>query len=406
MAGLGQSQYRWIELIQISDLAGDFALDFLVMLVAACLGRMLPWQNARRSLWPAIPAIVAVAAALIYGYVRLGQESTEAGARIALVQGSIDTELKFDPSREAEVHRHYIDLSRKALARFPKVDLLVWPETMYREPLVSFVPGARRPSDWKGTSAELERTLKRVAGDSLEAMTSLARRFGVSMILGVDRVHYGADRVHRYNSAVFMDAAGNVISQYDKVHPVVFGEYVPLVDTFPWLSHFTPLSVSLDAGQSTACFPLGSIRLAPNICYETVLSHVIRGQVNRLTQAGKEPDVLVNLTNDGWFWGSSELDLHLMCGVFRAIECRKPLLVAANTGFSAWIDASGRILLRGPRREADTLLAEVRRDHRFSCYLRYGDVPAGLCLAACLLLAMADLTARYLARKRLRSNEL
>ena len=84
-------------------------------------------------------------------------------------------------------------------------------------------------------------------------------------------------------------------------------------------------------------------RIAPNICYETVLSHVIRGQVNALTAEGREPDVLINLTNDGWFWGSSELDMHLACGVFRAVECRKPLLIAANTGFSAWIDGDGRI---------------------------------------------------------------
>ena len=76
----------------------------------------------------------------------------------------------------------------------------------------------------------------------------------------------------------------------------------------------------------------------------------------------REPDVLVNLTNDGWFWGSSELDMHLVCGVFRAVECRKPFLIAANTGISAWIDANGRIVCRGPKRKTDTLLAEVAPD--------------------------------------------
>ena len=67
--------------------------------------------------------------------------------------------------------------------------------------------------------------------------------------------------------------------------------------------------------------------------------------------------MLVNLTNDGWFWGSSELDLHLMCGVFRAVECRKPMVIAANTGFSAVIDADGRILFQGPRRDTDVVVA-------------------------------------------------
>jgi len=91
--------------------------------------------------------------------------------------------------------------------------------------------------------------------------------------------------------------------------------------------------------------------------------------------------VLASLTNDGWFWGSSELDMHLICGVFRAVECRKPLVIAANTGFSAWIDGDGRIRAQGPRRETGTVLATVGRDPRKSWYLEHGDWPAGVCLA-------------------------
>jgi apolipoprotein N-acyltransferase len=112
---------------------------------------------------------------------------------------------------------------------------------------------------------------------------------------------------------------------------------------------------------------------------------VIRGQVNTLTAEGKEPDILINLTNDGWYWGSSELDMHLACGVFRAVECRKPLLVAANTGFSAWIDADGRIQAQGPRRATDVLIAEPRLGQYHSWYLAHGDWFAGICLLACVL---------------------
>ena len=89
------------------------------------------------------------------------------------------------------------------------------------------------------------------------------------------------------------------------------------------------------------------------------MPHLIRHQVLELRERGEEPDVLVNLTNDGWFWGSSELDLHFMCGVFRAVECRKPLLIAANTGFSAWIDADGRVRKQGPRRSGDPAATEA-----------------------------------------------
>ncbi len=114
-----------------------------------------------------------------------------------------------------------------------------------------------------------------------------------------------------------------------------------------------------------------NVCIAPDICFETLLPHFIRGQVAQLSAAGNEPDLLANLTNDGWFWGSSELDLHLMCGIFRAVECRKPLVIAANTGFSAVIDADGRVLAQGPRRETGTLVYDLALDTRRSPYVRF-----------------------------------
>jgi apolipoprotein N-acyltransferase len=175
---------------------------------------------------------------------------------------------------------------------------------------------------------------------------------------------------------------------------VLFGEYVPFAEQFPWLQRFTPLPSSLAAGKEPVSFPVAGLRIAPNICYETVLPHVIRRQVRKLTERGEEPDVLVNLTNDGWFWGSSELDMHLACGVFRAVECRKPFLIAANTGFSAWIDSGGRILQQGPRRKSGTILAMVAAGDRSSWYLDHGDWFAGCCLVACLALAGIGLVRR------------
>jgi apolipoprotein N-acyltransferase len=194
---------------------------------------------------------------------------------------------------------------------------------------------------------------------------------------------------------VFVDRRGRLLKRYDKTHLVLFGEYVPFADLMPWIQPLTPIPVSLNAGQGPVAFELDGVRIAPNICYETVLPHVIRRQVNRLAAEGAEPDVLVNVTNDGWFWGSSELDMHLICGVFRAVECRKPLLIAANTGFSAHIDGDGRIRCQGPRRAADTLLAEVRLDSRRSLYLRWGDWLAGLCLLGCTVAAVAGLWHRW-----------
>ena len=98
--------------------------------------------------------------------------------------------------------------------------------------------------------------------------------------------------------------------------------------------------------------------------------------------------------NDGWFWGSAELDQHLACGVFRAVECRKPLLVAANTGFSAWIDADGRIRSQAGRQQSQFLIAEPRLDDRQGCYVNQGDWLAGICLTFSLGLALVALLDR------------
>jgi apolipoprotein N-acyltransferase len=131
------------------------------------------------------------------------------------------------------------------------------------------------------------------------------------------------------------------------------------------------------------------------------LPHIIRNHLATLRQEGQRPQILVNVTNDGWFWGSNELEQHLACGVFRTVECRLPMVIAANTGISASIDASGRILAEGPLRHEDTILADVRLDRRESWYLRHGDWFAGACLATTLLFACAGTaTARSIRRRR------
>ncbi len=122
--------------------------------------------------------------------------------------------------------------------------------------------------------------------------------------------------------------------------------------------------------------------------------------MSELRAAGAEPDVLVNLTNDGWFWGSSELDLHLMCGIFRAVECRKPLVIAANTGFSAVLDADGRVLRQGRRRDTDILVHDVKLDSRASPYVTFGDWGAGTCLLFAISVGGIGLWRRRTSERR------
>ena len=349
MASLGHTQYRWIEMIQISDLAGAFGVSFLVMFVAACLGRMLPCDGKPWAAWPLAPALAVLAAALVYGQVRVGpaDEKAPPDGRIALIQGSIDTRMKCDPAMQKRVFQHYLEWSQAAIEKYGKIDLIVWPETMLPWPWTTYDANCGQPERCAELSpAKFRNELEHAARDSLQGMGDTARLFDTAMILGVAREHFGRSRVQNFNSAAFLSRDGKLAGHYDKMHPVMFGEYVPLGDRFPWLQKLTPLGDNLSAGEGPAVFTLGKLRIAPSICYETVLSHVLRDQINTLQERGQEPNVLVNLTNDGWFWGSSELDMHLACGVFRAVECRKPLLIAANTGFSAWIDGDGRMKTR------------------------------------------------------------
>jgi apolipoprotein N-acyltransferase len=177
----------------------------------------------------------------------------------------------------------------------------------------------------------------------------------------------------------------------------MFGEYIPFGDRFPVLYRLTPLPAGLTAGQMPVAVDVAGFALAPTICYETALPRAVRSIVRRLTAAGRRPDVLVNLTNDGWFWGSSELDMHLAAGIFRAVEVRTPLVIAANTGFSAAIDGSGRLLTRGPRRDTSPLRVAVRRDGRPSPWLTTGTLPTGATLAVMAVLALEWLVTRRLA---------
>ncbi len=411
MGNLGHTQYRWLELIQVSDLFGAYVVSFIVMFVAAALAQLLPCEGKRGSIRPAFAAVALMAVVLVYGYARIGPEppaiwretASTPGVRVALVQGSIDSQLKSDPSKVAEIHAHYRGLTDQACASFENIDLIVWPETMYRGPLIECGKLTTVPPEWNGSLEALCEGWEKVRRQSREPIFEMARRWKTRWLLGVDTMRVADGGPFFYNSAVLVEPERIASERYDKMHRVLFGEYVPFADWFPWLAKFTPLPISLTAGAGAIAYEIDGVRFAPNICYESVLPHVIRRQLLGLRAEGQEPDVLVNLTNDGWFWGSSELDMHLICGIFRAVEFHKPFLVAANTGFSAWIDADGRCRARGPRREPGFLLATVGPDPRGSLYLLIGDTFAGICLLATLVLALVAVRPRYrLWRKRKR----
>jgi apolipoprotein N-acyltransferase len=392
MAALGHTQFRLPLLLQISDLTGGYGVSFVLVLVAASVASALPWDGRRWRWWPLVPGVLTLAGVLGYGTWRLQQELPPAAAKIALIQGSIDIEMKHDPRQGQRIFDEYFGLSRQAVEAHPDVELIVWPETMFRYPWFRFDKDFVPPPGAGWTPEQLE-------ARSRQAIQQTVAPLGKPFLLGIDTVHQLADRVEHFNTALFTDGGGNLGEHYDKCHLVPFGEYVFLADIFPWLYRLTPLEGGLNRGQGPQSSAVGKLRYSPNICYENTVPHLIRGQVAHLRAEGREPDVLVNLTNDGWFWGSTELDMHLACSVFRAIECRKPMLVAANTGFSAWVDSNGRIQAQGKRRATDVVIALPAIDPRRSGYLAVGDAFASLCLVVTVGLALAGWGARWRDRK-------
>ena len=404
---LGHTQWRWTTLIQLADACGAVGVSGLVMAVAAACTTVLA-RGPRRELAAAAAAAAAMILALAYGSLRLATAPVahDRPLDVLLVQGSIDTELKHDPDKAIDVAQHYDTLTLEGLAvtgTASRPDLIVWPETMWRWPVLAIDPAEHLPEpvveEMLGPAVEGDSDADRQARcraalerQRFEALETFAMRYGTTWLVGVDRqvvTPRATGGAEHFNSGLFLDAEGRPVACYDKMHPVMFGEYVPLAETFPVLYRITPLPAGLSAGAAPVAVEIAGYEVAPTICYETALPEAIRGLVRSLAARGRRPDVIVNLTNDGWFWGSSELDMHLAAAIFRAVEVRTPLVIAANTGFSAAIDGSGRLLDRGPRRQTATLRAAVRRDGRSSPWLAWGSVPVWLCVTVVAILTLA-----------------
>ena len=139
------------------------------------------------------------------------------------------------------------------------------------------------------------------------------------------------------------------LRRYDKIHRMIFGEYIPARDWLPFLKAVVPFEpgFELAAGDRAVAYDYKQWRLCPSICFEDTVPHLMRTLVQKLeapTAGAKPVDCLVNITNDGWFHGSAGLDQHLITALFRCVELRKPMVRAANTGISAVIDGDGMVI--------------------------------------------------------------
>jgi apolipoprotein N-acyltransferase len=424
---LGHTQHRWTGLLQVSDLVGAYGVSFLVMMGNAALAELVPaawfqkWKllpqadagavaglnsSQRKRMIAVGSSVLVLVASLAYGSFRRGQANFKPGPRIGLVQGNFTSSMKHDEDLTPTILRTHQALT--GLATRHQADLIVWPETMFRyrfpardislsdEQLAAIHPDLPVREFWRNTQVQ----------DLLNDLTNGSR---AGMVIGADTVAATKDGMRVYNSALFLEPNQGLVGRYDKIHRVPFGEYVPLKNVLPFLGMFTPAAggTGLSAGESVHVFQHGDYRLVPLICFEDTVAQLVRSAVQQTrNDKGQEIDCLVNLTNDGWFHGSSELDQHLITAAFRCIETRTPMVRAVNTGISAFIDGDGvvrepalfldfdaivnktegRASMKDPKTGRyhkqlnAVLVSEVPLDDRTSFYVRWGDWFAAGCL--------------------------
>jgi len=226
-----------------------------------------------------------------------------------------------------------------------------------------------------------------------ESLGMIRRGITLPMVIGAEM--YDAAHEDAFNSAILLDADGRAADRYDKVRLLAFGEYIPGIDTFPWIRKFLPEGIGrFTAGAGPAVLTLREPRgetwkLGPVICYEDILQGFLRG-VGRL-----HPNLLVNLTSDSWFGADSEPWEHLALSVFASVELRVSLVRAVNSGVSALIDPNGRVLqktyaddpYRHPRPADGVVVSAPLLPGGSTVYVAVGNLFAYLCLAAILVLA-------------------
>ncbi|MBZ5554831.1 MAG: apolipoprotein N-acyltransferase [Acidobacteriia bacterium] len=208
-----------------------------------------------------------------------------------------------------------------------------------------------------------------------ERLESMANRSGAYLIAGVVMSHSDAQgHAGTFNSAATLAPDGHLVAAYDKQHLVPFGEYVPLRRYLSFAGKLTQEVSDFSAGDRFTLSPLHENRAGIFICYEAIFPDLVR----RFTAAGAE--VLINITNDGWYGDSSAPYQHFEMSRVRAIENRRYLVRAANTGISAIVDPYGRIITRTKLNTQVVLHGEIeyRTDRTF--YVRFGDVFAWLCV--------------------------
>ncbi|HEU5457510.1 MAG TPA: apolipoprotein N-acyltransferase, partial [Terracidiphilus sp.] len=207
------------------------------------------------------------------------------------------------------------------------------------------------------------------------SMAKVAQAVRAPLVVGGVGMDYSESEQgwHDYNSAMIFGADGVMVGRYDKIHLVPFGEYVPFKNLLFFAHKLTGAVSSFDRGQERKVFRLNGHRYGVFICYEAVFADEVRD----FSRLGAE--VLVNISDDGWYGDTSAPWQHLNMARMRAIENRRWLLRDTNNGVTAAIDPYGRVRESIPRHKTGALDAEFGFRDDVTFYSEHGDLFGWLC---------------------------
>jgi apolipoprotein N-acyltransferase len=357
-----------LALAQTASVIGLWGLTFLSVAIFASPAVLIDGGSRARRPWlaPAIAAALLLAMG-VYGVIRLAQHPTRqvADVKLRIMQPNLSQDARFNYAAKADVMRKYLALSDRATgpqsSGVRDVNVLIWPESAFPFFLT-------READAMAQIAEL-----------------LPK--GTVLITGAVRapeLPAGVRITRAYNSIYVIDHDGSVLSVYDKLHLVPFGEFLPFQE---WMEKLGFVQLTKVQGgfipglrRKTMDVP-GAPRMLPLICYEAVFPGDIGSHNDR---AGW----MVNLTNDGWFGISTGPYQHLQQARLRAIEEGLPLVRAANTGVSAVIDPVGRIVARLGLGVEGVLDSRLPSAIAPTIYARIGDMPAAVFVAVAIVVVI------------------
>ncbi|MFH1440865.1 MAG: apolipoprotein N-acyltransferase [Candidatus Omnitrophota bacterium] len=372
---LAYSQYTNLPVIQIADIFGAWVVSFLIImvnyaiyLIISCIPlsageRVKGERDNRKKI--SITVISVLVIVLSYGYYKLffaGRIEGQKSASICVVQPNIPQELKWDIKAKDFIISEYLNLTKQAVKTSP--DLIIWPE-------------AALP------------TIPQEDQESFSKIELFVKQINTELLLGAVTI----EEDNYYNSAVLLSSGGSVVEQYNKIHLVPFGEYLPLRGKLGFLEALVPIE-DFTKGQEYTIFNLdrervkgeGNINFAVLICFEDVFPELAREFVR------KGAGFLVNISNDAWFKDTSEPYQHMQASVFRAVENRVFVVRCANTGVSAFISPSGKIIsqvhdITGKGTYVKGVAAEkvFAPTGQLSFYTRKGDIFILLCLILILI---------------------